>query len=60
MGSAHPFLEPSGEFETRLHREFFKQNCANEFAFNTGIMMAAVWHVTGMVVVGVEGGNLVC
>jgi uncharacterized protein len=34
--------------------EFFKQSCANEFAFNMGIMMAAVWHLTGMVVVGVN------
>jgi uncharacterized protein len=34
--------------------EFFAQSFANEFAFNTGIMMAAVWHLTGMVVVGVE------
>ena len=37
-----------------LEGEFFKQSCANEFAFNMGIMMAAVWHLTGMVVVGVE------
>ena len=34
--------------------EFFKQSCANEFAFNIGIMMAAVWHLTGMAVVGVS------
>ena len=38
-----------------LAEEFFKQSCANEFAFKMGIMMAAVWHLTGMVVVGVEG-----
>jgi uncharacterized protein len=38
-----------------LEGEFFKQSCANEFAFNMGIMMAAVWQLTGMVVVGVEG-----
>lgn len=37
-----------------LEGEFFKQSCANEFAFNMGIMMAAVWHLTGMVVVGVK------
>jgi len=37
-----------------LEGEFFKQSCANEFAFNMGIMMAAVWYLTGMVVVGVE------
>ena len=37
-----------------LDGEFFKQSCANEFAFNMGIMMAAVWHLTGMVVVGVS------
>ena len=36
-----------------LEGEFFKQSCANEFAFSMGIMMAAVWHLTGMVVVGV-------
>jgi uncharacterized protein len=35
-----------------LEGEFFKQSCANEFAFNMGIMMAAVWHLTGMVVAG--------
>jgi len=35
-----------------LDGEFFKQSCANEFAFNIGIMMAAVWHLTGMVVAG--------
>jgi uncharacterized protein len=34
-----------------LEGEFFKQSCANEFAFNMGIMMAAVWHLTGMVLV---------
>ncbi|SDY30481.1 uncharacterized protein SAMN05444486_1011240 [Lentibacter algarum] len=39
-----------------LEGDFFKQSCANEFAFNMGILMAAVWHLTGMVVVGVEGG----
>jgi uncharacterized protein len=38
-----------------LEGEFFKQSCANEFAFNMGIMMAAMWHLTGMVVVGVKG-----
>jgi uncharacterized protein len=37
-----------------LEGEFFKQSCANEFAFNMGILMAAVWHLTGMVVVRVE------
>jgi uncharacterized protein len=37
-----------------LEGDFFKQSCANEFAFNMGIMMAAVWHFTGMVVVGVN------
>lgn len=33
-----------------LEGEFFKQSCANDFAFNMGILMAAVWHLTGMVV----------
>ena len=37
-----------------LEGEFFKQSRANEFAFNMGIMMAAVWHLTGMVMVRVE------
>lgn len=37
-----------------LEGDFFAQSCANEFAFNFGIMMAAIWHLTGMVVVGVE------
>ena len=40
-----------------LEGEFFLQSCANEFAFNMGILMAAVWHLTGMVVVGVKGGG---
>jgi uncharacterized protein len=40
-----------------LEGEFFKQSCANEFAFNFGVMMAAVWHLTGSVVVGVEGSG---
>jgi uncharacterized protein len=34
-----------------LEGDFFAQSCANEFAFNMGIMMAAIWHLTGMVVV---------
>ena len=34
--------------------DFFKQSCADEFAFYMGIMMAAVWHLTGMVVVKAE------
>ena len=42
-----------------LEGEFFRQSCANEFAFNMGIMMAAIWHVTGMVVVGVATGHSV-
>ena len=41
-----------------LEGEFFKQSCANEFAFNMGIMMAAVLHLTGMVVVGVTPNPL--
>ena len=35
-----------------LEGEFFKQSCANEFAFNMGVLMAAAWHLTGMVMVG--------
>lgn len=34
-----------------LEGDFFKQSCANEFAFNMGLMIAAVWHLTGMAVV---------
>ncbi len=41
-----------------LEGDFFAQSCANEFAFNMGIMMAAVWHLTGMVVVSVEATDL--
>ncbi len=37
-----------------LEGDFFKQSCANEFAFNMGIMMAAVWHLTGRVVVAID------
>jgi hypothetical protein len=33
-----------------LEWEFFKQSCANEFAFNMGVLMAAVCHLMGMVV----------
>lgn len=36
-----------------LEGEFFTQSCANEFAFNMGVLMAAVWGMTGMRVVGV-------
>jgi len=39
-----------------LEGDFFAQSCANEFAFNMGVLMAAVWHLTGMVVVGVQAG----
>jgi uncharacterized protein len=42
-------------FDSFLSKIFFKQSCANEFAFNIGIIMATVWHLTGMRVVGVEG-----
>lgn len=41
-----------------LDGEFFKQSCANEFAFNMGIMMAAVWHLTGRVLVGANYRHL--
>jgi len=37
-----------------LEGEFFKQSCANEFAFNMGILMAAIWHLTGMMVVAID------
>lgn len=40
-----------------LEGEFFNQSCANEFAFNFSVMMAAVWHLTGMVVGGVKAGH---
>ena len=40
-----------------LEGEFFAQSCANEFAFNFGIMMAAVWYLTGMVVVAFSVKN---
>ena len=33
-----------------LEGDFFAQSCANEFAFNMGIMMVAIWHLTGRVV----------
>jgi uncharacterized protein len=36
-----------------LEGDFFAQSCANEFAFNMGIMMAAIWHLTGMVVTAI-------
>ena len=36
-----------------LEGEFFKQSCANEFAFNMGVLMAAIWRLTGMVAVRV-------
>lgn len=34
-----------------LEGDFFKQSWTNEFAFNIGIMMAAVWHLTRKIVV---------
>lgn len=37
-----------------LEGEFFKQSCANEFALNMGVLMVAVWRLTGWVVVGIE------
>ncbi|MEN8983779.1 MAG: radical SAM protein [Planktotalea arctica] len=40
-----------------LEGEFFTQSCANEFAFNMGIMMAAVWHLTGMAVVRIDAAD---
>ena len=30
-----------------LEGEFFKQSCANEFAFNMAVLMAAIWHLSG-------------
>lgn len=39
-----------------LEGEFLVQSCANEFAFNMGVMMAAVWGMTGMRVVEVRAG----
>ena len=41
-----------------LEGDFFKQSCANEFAFNMGVLMAAVWHLTGTVVIGVAPNPL--
>ena len=38
-----------------LEGELFKQSCTNEFAFNMGIITAAVWHLIGMVGVGGRG-----
>lgn len=37
-----------------LDGALFEQNCANEFAFNFGILRAALWHLTGCLLVGVE------
>ena len=34
-----------------LEGDFLAQSCANEFAFNFGIIMAAGWQLTAMVVV---------
>ena len=38
-----------------LEGELFKQSCTNEFAFNMGIITAAVWQLIGMVGVGGRG-----
>jgi len=38
-----------------LEGDFFAQSGANEFDFNMGIMTAAIWHLTGMVVVRIGG-----
>ncbi len=40
-----------------LEEEFFAQSCANEFAFNVGVLMAALLRLTGMVVIEVEATN---
>ena len=49
-----PVVQLCKGFYMFLEGEFFAQSYANEFAFNFGIMMAAVWHLTGMVVVVVK------
>ena len=41
-----------------LEGDFFKQSCANEFAFNMGIMMAAVWGVTGEITTNIRISDL--
>ena len=38
-----------------LEGDFIAKSCANEFAFNLGIMMAAIWQLTGMVVFRIGG-----
>ena len=40
-----------------LDGALFEQNCANEFAFNFGILRAALWHLTGSLLVGVEAAT---
>ena len=35
-----------------LEGNSFAQSRANEFAFNMGIMIAAIWHLTGMLTDG--------
>lgn len=37
-----------------LEGDFFEQSCKNEFAFNMGILMGAIYHLTGMALVEVE------
>jgi len=32
----------------------FTRFCCNEFAFNFGVTIVAIWHLRGMVVVGVK------
>jgi hypothetical protein len=43
-------METPGHFSVEINREFSKPSYTNEFAFNFGVMMAAIWYLTGMVV----------
>ena len=49
---AYPVVQIRRGSCTFLEGEFFKQSCANELALNMRVLMAAVWHLTGMRVVG--------
>lgn len=38
-----------------LYEDHFSQSCWNEYYFNMGILKAALFHLTGKVLVGIEG-----
>lgn len=38
-----------------LEKDFFAQSCWNEYYYNIGILKAAMYHLTGMMLIGING-----